>query len=74
MLTFYKEDTYVPMDVFKELADMAGLLGTKVCSIHGQWVGKKLLHSAYHAVKGSAKDLHFWRTVTSLESPKIMGL
>ena len=35
-LTFHKEDTYELMEVFKELAEMAGLLGTKVYPIHDQ--------------------------------------
>ena len=74
MLTFYKEDTYELTEVFKELAEMAGLLGTEVYPIHNQWVGKKELCSAYHIVRGSAKDLHFFRIVAPLESPKIMGL
>ena len=53
---------------------MAGLLGTKVYPIHDQWVANKELCSAYHAVRGSAKDLHFFRTVAPLKSPKIMDL
>ena len=53
---------------------MAGLLGTKVYPIHDQWVGSKEFCSAYHVVRGSAKDLHFFRTVALLEFPKIMGL
>ena len=73
-LTFHKEDTYKLMEVFKELAEMAGLLGTEVYPVHDQWVGRKELCSAYHAVRGSAKDLHFFRTVASLESPKVIGL
>ena len=62
------------MEVFKELVEMAGLLGTEVYPVHDQWVGRKELCSAYHMVRGSAKDLHFFRTVALLESPKIMGL
>ena len=73
-LTFHKEDTNELADVFKELAEMAGLLGTEVYLVHDQWAGKKELHSTYHGVRGSARDLHFFRTVSPLESPKIMGL
>ena len=72
--TFHKEDTNKLMEVFKELAEMEGLLGTEVYPIHDQWVGKKELCSVYHAVRVSAKDLHFFRTVAPLESSKIMGL
>ena len=40
-LTFHKEDTYKLMEVFKELVEMAGLLGTEVYPVHDQWVGMK---------------------------------
>ena len=73
-LTFHKEDTYKLTEVFKELVEMTGLLGTEVYLVHGPWVGRKELCSAYHAVRGSAKDLHFFRSVAHLESPNIMGL
>ena len=62
------------MEAFKELAEMAGLLGTEVYPVHDQWVGRKELCSAYHAVRGVCQGLHFFRTVASLESPKIMSL
>ena len=74
VLTFYKEDVYKLREVFKEIAEMAGLLGTKVHPIQDHWVAKRELHSAYHAVRGSAKDLHFFRIVVPVKSPKIMGL
>ena len=73
-MTFHKEDTYKLTEVFKELVEMAGLLGTEVYPVHDQWVGKKEHCPAYHAVRGSAKDHHFFRIVVPLESPKIMGL
>ena len=62
------------MEVFKELAEIAGLLGTKVYSVHDQWVGRKECCSTYPIVRGSAKDLHFFRTVVPLEFHKIRGL
>ena len=62
------------MEVFKELVEMAGLLGTEVYPVHDQWVGRKECCSADHAVRGSAKDLYIFRTVAPLESSKIMGL
>ena len=73
-LTFHKEETYKLTQVFKELAEMAGLLGTEVYPVHNQWVGRKELCSTCHMVRGSAKDLHFFATVAPLKSPKIMGL
>ena len=73
-LTFHKENTYKLMEVFKELAEMAGLLDTEVYPVQEPWVGKRELHSAHYAVRGSAKDLHFFRIVAPLKFPKIMGL
>ena len=74
VLTLHKEDNYELTEVFRELAEMAGLLSTEVYPVHNQWVGRKELHSAYYAVRGSAKDHHFFRMVVPLKSPKIMGL
>ena len=71
LLTFYKEVTYKLTDVFRE---MVGLLGTKIYPVQDQLKGWKELHSANHVVRGSAKDLHYFRVVSLLESPKIMGL
>ena len=73
-MSFHKEDTYKPTEVFKELTEMAGLLGTEVYPVHNQWVGRKELCSTYHMVRGSTKDLHYFRIVASLKSPKIMGI
>ena len=74
VLTFHKEDTYELMEVFKELVEMAGLLGTEVYPVQDSWMGKSELHSAYYTVRGFPKDCHFFRIVLPLESPKIMGL
>ena len=73
-LTFHKEDTYKLTEVFNELAEMTGLLGTEVQPVHDQWVGRKELCSTDHVVSGSAKALQFFRTVAPFKSPKIMGL
>ena len=74
VLTFHKEDTYKLMELFKELVEKAGLLGTKVYPVQDLLVGKRELCSAYYAVRGSTKDFHFFRIVATLESSKIMGL
>ena len=74
VLTFHREDTYELTEVFKELAEMAGVLGTKAYPVQDPWVSKRELHSTYYAVRGSTKDLHFFRRVVPLKSPKIMGL
>ena len=73
-LTFYKEVTYKLTNIFREMAEIAGLLGTVVHLVQDQWKGRKELHSANYTVRGSAKDLHYFRVVLPLKFPKIMGL
>ena len=73
-LSFHKEDAFDLTEVFRELAEKARLLGTEIHLVQDLWEGKNELHSVYYMVRGSAKDLHFFRVVTPLESPKIMGL
>ena len=73
MLTIHKEDTYELMGVFKELAEMAGLLDTKGHPVQDPWVGKRELCSTYYAVRGSAKDLHFFQHSGTSQIPQNNG-
>ena len=73
-LVFNREVTHDLTNVFKELAEMAGLLDTEIHWVQDQWQGKKELHMANCVVRGSAKDLHYFWVVSPTESPKIMGL
>ena len=50
--TFYKEVIYELINVFREMAEMAGLLGTKVHPVQDQWRGRKELCSANYVVRG----------------------
>ena len=68
--TFYKEVTYELINVFRE---MAGLLGMDVHLVQDQWRGRKELHAANITVRGSTKDLHYFRVVSPLKSPRIMS-
>ena len=68
-LTFHKEDTYELMEVFKELAEMASLLGTEVYPFNDQWVGRKELHSAYHVVRGPLRTSTFSEQLHPLNNP-----
>ena len=73
-LAFHKEVTHVLANVSGEMAKMAGLMGTKFHPVQDQWQGKKELHMANNAAKGTTKSLcYFWK-VSSVESSKIMGL
>ena len=49
-------------------------MGTKIYPIQDQWQGKKELHMANHAAKGSTKNLCYFWVVLPIELPKIMGL
>ena len=70
---FHKEVTYVLTDVFREMAEMAGLMDIEMHLVQDQWWSKKELCTANYVARGSAKDLHYFRVVSPLESPKIMG-
>ena len=65
-LTFYKKVIYKLTNVFREMADTAGLLGTKVHPVQDQWKGREELCSANYVVRGSANDLHYFRVVSPL--------
>ena len=69
-LVFDREVTHELTNVFKELAEMAGLLDTEIHQVQG----KKELSTANCMARGSAKDLHYFQMVSPMESPKIMGL
>ena len=72
--TFYKEVIYELANVFREMAEMASLLGTKVHPVQDQWRGRKELCCANYVVRWSTRDLQYFRVVAPIESPKIMGL
>ena len=71
---FEREVTHDLTYVFKELVEMASLMDTEVHWVQDQWQGKKKLHAANHAARGSAKDLHYFQVVSPTESSKILGL
>ena len=54
-LVFHKEVTHDLANIFGEMTKMAGLMGTEIHPIQDQWLGKKELHMANHAAKGSTK-------------------
>ena len=68
--TFHKEVTYELTNIFRQMVEMAGLMNTKIHLVQNQWRGIKELHSANYVVRGSAKDLHYFRVVLPLKSPK----
>ena len=67
---FHKEATHDLANVFRDMAKIVGLMGTKIYPIQDQWWGKKELHMA----KGSTKNLCYFQVVLPIKLPKIMGL
>ena len=61
-------------DVFKELAESAGLLGEAIYKIQLSWTRPEELKQANYALQSLPKGLRFLRVVPATESPKVMGL
>ena len=61
-------------NVFKELAESAGLLGEAVHEIQLSWTGPEELKQANYALQSLPKGLRFLRAVPTMESPKVMVL
>ena len=56
------------------MATSTNLLNTKVYEVQETWGGWKDLRAANQAARASPKDIHFFQTISPMESPKIMGL
>ena len=61
-------------DVFRELAQGAGLLGKSIHEIQVSWSGPPHLRHANFVLRSLPKGLKFLRAVSTKESPKVMGL
>ena len=61
-------------DIFRELAQGAGLLGEFIHEIQVSWNGPEELKHANYILRSLPKGLKFLRAVSAKESPKIMGL
>ena len=61
-------------DIFRELAQGAGLLGESIHEIQLSWDGLEELKHANYSLHSLPKGLKFLRAVSAKESPKIMGL
>ena len=61
-------------EVFKKLAEKAGLLGTDIYEIEASWTGPEELKQANYTLWSLPKGLRFLRVVPTLESPKVMEL
>ena len=61
-------------EVFKKLAEKAGLLGTSIYEIQASWTGPEEVRQANYTLWSLPKGLRFLRVVPAMESPKVMGL
>ena len=61
-------------DIFKELAQEAGLLDDSIFEIQQSWKGPEHLQQANYIFQSQPKGLRFLRVVSAKESPKEMGL
>ena len=71
---FDQDSTHDLSKVFKKLAMKAGLLGTNIYEIEASSTGLEELKQANYTLWSLPKGLKFLRVVSTLESPKIMGL
>ena len=71
---FVNDGTCDLLDVFKELAKSAGLLGEAIYEIQLSWTGPEELKQANYALQSLPKGLRFLRALPVSESPKVMGL
>ena len=61
-------------DIFRELAQGAGLLGESIHEIKWSWDGLEELKHTNYVLQSLPKGLKFLRAVSTKESPKVMGL
>ena len=61
-------------NIFRELAESAGLLGNSIHEIQLSWDGPEELKHTIYALRSLSKGLRFLRAVPAMESPKVMGL
>ena len=61
-------------NIFKGLAQEAGLLGESIFEIQWSWKGPEHLRQANYVFQTQPKGLKFLRVVSTRESPKEMGL
>ena len=71
---FVEDGTCDLLDIFKELAERAGLLGNCIYEIQLSWTGPEKLKQANYTLWSLPKGLRFLRVVPTSESPKVMGL
>ena len=62
------------LEVFRQMAECADLLGTAIHEIQAVWMVPDELQQANYALRSLPKGLKFLHAVPPYESPKVMGL
>ena len=71
---FTMEGTCNLLEIFRQMAESAKLLGTSIYKIQMLWTGLHELRQANYALRSLPKGLKFLHAVPPPESPKVMGL
>ena len=71
---FSMEGTHDLLEVFRQMAESADLLGTTIHEIQEVWMGPVELKQANYALRSLPKGLNFLHAVPPSGSPKVMGL
>ena len=71
---FTAEGTHDLLEVFRQMAKSAELLGSAIYEIQEVWMGLDELQQANYALRSLPKGLKFLHAVSLSESPKVMGL
>ena len=71
---FTEEGTHNLLEVFRQMAESAELLGTTIHEIQAVWMGLDELWQANYALRSLLKGLKFLHVVPLSESLKVMGL
>ena len=71
---FITEGTCNLLEVFRQMATGAKLLGTSIYEIQASWTGPDELRQANYALRSSPKGFKFLHVLPPSESPKVMGL
>ena len=72
--SFILEGTCDHLEIFRQMATNAELLGTFIYEIQAVWTGPDELRQANYALRSLPKGLKFLHAVPPSESPKVMGL
>ena len=71
---FVMEGTHDLLEIFRQMATSAKLLGTFIYKIQASWMGHDELKQVNYALMSLPKGLKFLHAVPPSESPKVIGL